>query len=117
MSNRDFTRNKKMPFKNIVYYNLNKKRLTSKIEIVEFNEIINYADISSPVVLKQKEKLNANIYKEMQAVNLQDFYNNYKDEVKLFKGYFYLLLMVAILKYLIQTQPELITIVQKITIL
>lgn len=87
MSNGDFTRNRKMPFKNVVYYNLNKKGLTSKMEIVEFNEIINGADISSPAVLKQREKLNANIYKEMQIVNLKDFYNNYKEEVKLFKGY------------------------------
>lgn len=87
MSNGDFTRNRKMPFKNVVYYNLNKKGLTSKMEIVEFNEIINCADISSPAVLKQREKLNADIYKEMQTVNLKDFYNNYKDEVKLFKGY------------------------------
>ena len=87
MNNGDFTRNRKMPFKNVVYYNLNKKGLTSKMEIVEFNEIINCADISSPAVLKQREKLNADIYKEMQNINLKDFYNDYKDEVKLFKGY------------------------------
>jgi len=53
----DFTRNRKMPLKNVVYYNLNKRGLTSKMEIVEFNEIINCADISSPAVLKQREKL------------------------------------------------------------
>ena len=87
MNNGNFTRNRKMPFKNVVYYNLNKKGLTSKMEIVEFNEIINCADISSPAVLKQREKLNADIYKEMQYINLKDFYNDYKDEVKLFKGY------------------------------
>ncbi len=87
MKNSDFTRNRKMTFKNVVYYNLNKKGLTSKMEIVEFNEIINCADISSPAVLKQREKLNADIYKEMQTVNLKEFYHNYKNEVKLFKGY------------------------------
>lgn len=87
MNNGDFTRNRKMPFENVVYYNLNKKGLTSKMEIVEFNEIINGVDISSPAVLKQREKLNADIYKEMQTVNLKDFYNDYKEEVKLFKGY------------------------------
>ena len=82
-----FTRNRKMCFKDVVYYNLNKKGLSSKMEIVEFNEIVKKADISSPAVLKQRKKLDARIYKDMNVKNLQDFYNDYKEDVKLFKGY------------------------------
>ena len=76
-----------MCFKDVVYYNLNKKGLSSKMEIVEFNEIVKKADISSPAVLKQRKKLDARIYKDMNVKNLQDFYNDYKEDVKLFKGY------------------------------
>lgn len=32
------------------------------MEIIEFEEIVNMADISSVAILKQREKLNANIY-------------------------------------------------------
>ncbi len=82
-----FTRKRKMCFEDVVYYNLNKKGLSSKMEIVEFNEIVKNADISSPAVLRQREKLDARIYKDMNTKNLQDFYNDYKEDVKLFKGY------------------------------
>ena len=82
-----FTRNRKMNFEKVVMYNLNKKGLTSKMEIEEFNEIINSKDISSPGVLKQRKKLKAEIYKDMMQKNLIGFYNEFPDEVKLFKGY------------------------------
>lgn len=54
---KDFTRSRKMDFEKVVMYGLNKKGLTSKMEIEEFNEIIDSKDISSPRVLKQQEKL------------------------------------------------------------
>lgn len=84
---KDFTRNRSMTFKNVIYYNLGKKGLSSKMEIVEFNYIVKNADVSSSAVLKQREKLNADIYKEMMQINLIDFYNDYKEQVKLFNGY------------------------------
>ena len=49
----DFTRNRKMSIQNVVLYNLNKKGLTSKMEIEEFTEQVNMMDISAPAVLKQ----------------------------------------------------------------
>lgn len=85
--NKYFTRNRKLNFQSVVYYNLNKKGLSSKMEIVEFNEIVKNADVSSAAVLRQREKLDANIYKDMNIKNIQDFYNDYKEDVKLFKGY------------------------------
>lgn len=83
----DFTRKRKMTFENTVYYSLNKKGLTSKMEIEEFQNIVNMTDISDVAVLKQREKLNSEIYNEIRDTNLKCFYNDYKNEVKLFKGY------------------------------
>ena len=87
LSEKDFTRNRKFTFENVVYYNLNKKGLTSKMEIEEFTNLIKKADVSNVAVLKQREKLNANIYTEIRNKNLETFYNEYKEEVKTFKGY------------------------------
>ena len=87
MCETDFTRNRKMNFEKVVMYSLNKKGLTSKMEIEEFNEIIDSKDISSHGVLKQRKKLRAEIYKDMMQNNIKGFYNEFSDEVKLFKGY------------------------------
>ncbi len=76
-----------MNFEKVVMYNLNKRGLTSKMEIVEFNEMVNSKDISSAGVLKQRKKLSADIYKDIMQNNLIGFYKNFPDEVKLFKGY------------------------------
>ena len=36
----DFTRRRSMPFENVVLYGLNKRGLTSKMEIEDFSELI-----------------------------------------------------------------------------
>lgn len=87
LNEKHFTRNRKMNFAKVVMYSLNKKGLTSKMEIEEFNEIVDSKDISSPGVLKQRKKLKAEIYKDMMQDNIKGFYNEFPDEVKLFKGY------------------------------
>ena len=76
-----------MPFAKVVMYSLCKKGLTSKMEAFDFDEIVNTADISSPAVLKQREKLSAEIYKDIMDENLVCFYNQFPDKVKLFKGH------------------------------
>lgn len=83
----DFIRNRKMSFQNVVLYNLNKKGLTSKIEIEEFTEQVNMMDISAPAVLKQRLKLNDKVYLDMIQENLKGFYTEFKEEVKLLNGY------------------------------
>lgn len=83
----DFIRNRKMSFQNVVLYNLNKKGLTSKMEIEEFTEQVNMMDISAPAVLKQRLKLNGKIYLDMIQENLKVFYTEFKEEVKLLNGY------------------------------
>lgn len=75
----DFIRNRKMSFQNVVLYNLNKKGLTSKMEIEEFTEQVNVMDISDPAVLKQRLKLNGKIYLDMIQENLKGFYTEFKE--------------------------------------
>lgn len=41
-----------MDFGKVVLYGMNKRGLTSKMEIEDFTELINMTDISSPAVLK-----------------------------------------------------------------
>lgn len=82
-----FIRNRKMNFEKVILYGLNKRGLTSKMEIEDFTELINLTDISAPAVLKQRLKLNGKIYLDMMQSNLKGFYKEFKSEVKLFHGY------------------------------
>ena len=86
-SNIFFTRERKMTFDKVVFYGLNKRGLTSKMEIEDFTNLINMVDISSPAVLKQRLKLDGKIYLDMMHNNVVDFYDKFSDEVKLFNGY------------------------------
>ena len=84
---KSFIRDRKMNFEKVVLYGLNKRGLTSKMEIEEFTELINMTDISAPAVLKQRLKLNSEIYLNIMRENLKGFYTEFKSEVKLFHGY------------------------------
>lgn len=86
-SDKYFIRNRKMNFEKVILYGLNKRGLTSKMEIEDFTELINMTDISSPAVLKQRLKLNGKIYLDMMQDNLKGFYEKFQNEVKLFNGY------------------------------
>ena len=82
-----FIRDRKMPFDKVVLYGLNKKGITSKMEIEDFTNLINSVDVSSPAVLKQRLKLEGKIYLDIMQTNLVDFYEKFSDDVKLFHGY------------------------------
>lgn len=82
-----FTRDRKMSFDKVVLYSLNKRGLTSKMEIEDFTNLINSADVSYPAVLKQRLKLDGKIYLDMMQTNLADFYEKFTEDVKLFHGY------------------------------
>lgn len=86
-SEKDFTRNRKITPKDLIYYNLNRKGLTSKMEIEEFINICNIKEISSPGFLKQREKLNPKVIEYLNDESMKLFYNQYKEEVKTYKGY------------------------------
>lgn len=83
----NFVRNRKIKASDIVLYELNKKGLSSKMEILNFNDINNVQDISSPGLFKQREKLNPEAFTYLIQLSIKDFYSNYIDEVKNYKNY------------------------------
>lgn len=83
----NFTRNRKVTVKDLVCYQLNKKGLSSKMELEKFVEEYNIKDISTPGMLKQRQKLNAEVFKYLNDESMKLFYNNHKDEVKTYNGY------------------------------
>lgn len=84
---KDFTRNRKLTVKDLILYNLNKRGLTTKMELDDFINLCNKEDISSPALLKQREKLNEEIFKYLNEESMKNFYIKYSKEVKTIKGY------------------------------
>lgn len=84
---KDFTRNRKMGAKDLVLYQINKKGLSTKMEILNFNDINYVQNISSPGLFKQREKLNPDAFIYLIQESLKDFYHKFTKEVKTFKGY------------------------------
>lgn len=82
-----FIRKRKVEAKDIVLYELNKKGLSTKMEILNFNNINNIKEISTPGFFKQREKLNPEAFTYLIQESLKNFYNNYEKEVKTYKGY------------------------------
>ena len=76
-----FTRNRKIPFYDILLMTLNKqgKNISFEIRDYELNKKgemkVNYTD---EAYLKQRRNLNPDVFKEMKKVYLQDFYENPK---------------------------------------
>lgn len=83
----DFIRNRKVSPKDIVLFEFNRKGLTTKMEILNFNDINNVQNISSPGLFKQREKLNPDAFIYLTQDSLKSFYIDYKNEVKTYKGY------------------------------
>ena len=83
----DFTRKRKIGPKEIIIYNLNKKGLSSKMEEYQFFKITGYQSISTSGMLKQREKLNPNIFVHLNNGLLDVYYQECRDEMKLYKGY------------------------------
>ena len=76
-----------MPFERVIQYELNKRGLSGKMEIAEFEEMVEMADITSTGVMKQREKIKGEIYNELRNDSLKTFYGEYAHEAKLYKGY------------------------------
>jgi hypothetical protein len=83
----NFTRQRKIGARELIVYNLNKKGLTTKMELEDFIVECNIEDVSSPALLKQREKLNPEVFKYLHNDNLKAFYNQFSSEVKTFKGH------------------------------
>lgn len=87
INEKNFTRKRKVMPADIIRYELNKRGLTSKMEIRNFNKINNISNISSPGMFKQREKLNPEAFVYLIQENIKLFYCNSTDEVKTYKGY------------------------------
>lgn len=87
LQDKDFTRKRKTTVKDIILYCLNKKGLSSKMEIEEFIEICDKSEVSAPGFLKQREKLNPEVFKYLNDNSMRLFYEDYQEEVKTYKGY------------------------------
>jgi len=83
----DFTRKRKLTPKDLVLYNLNNKGKTTKMELNEFIEKCGLDNVSDAALLKQREKLNEEVFKDLNDESMFDFYNNFQNEVKTFKGH------------------------------
>lgn len=87
ISEKNYIRKRKVSPQDIILYELNKKGLSSKMEIVNFNNINDVKDISSPGLFKQREKLNPEAFIYLMQISLKEFYVGYKNNVKTYKGY------------------------------
>ena len=84
---KDFTRNRKLQPKDLVLFTLNNRGKTLKMELYDYIKEFNIEEVSSPALLKQREKLNENVFKELSKESLIDFYGKFKNEVKTIKNY------------------------------
>ena len=84
---KDFTRNRKLTSKDLIYYSINNRRKTTKMEIYDYIKEFNLEEVSDAAMLKQREKLNENIFKILNQNSLRDFYELFTEEVKTYKGY------------------------------
>lgn len=87
INDNDYIRKRKVLLQDIILYELNKKGLSSKMEIINFNNINDVKNISSPGLFKQREKLNPEAFTYLMQESLKEFYVGYKNEVKTYKGY------------------------------
>jgi len=84
---KDFTRKRKMGIQQIICYLLNKKGLSNKMEIFKFNNLIDVKSISAPAVLKQREKLDPEVFIYLKDEGLKLLYEKHKEDVKTYKGH------------------------------
>ena len=84
----NFTRERKMGFTKLIKYILNKKGLTTSMEINKFyNDVNEEENISNQSLLDQRLKLNPEVFITLNTDYLKLFYQEQKEEVKLYKGY------------------------------
>ena len=85
----DFTRKRKMDFERLIHYILNKKGLSTNMEIYNFFDKINEeTDMSAQALLDQRLKLKPEIFVDLNEDYLKGFYSEYREtDVKNYKGY------------------------------
>lgn len=84
---KDFTRNRKLQAKDLILFTLNNRGKTLKMELYDYIKEFNLEEVSSPALLKQREKLDENVFKDLTKESLIDFYSKFQNEVKTIKNY------------------------------
>jgi len=84
-----FTRKRKMGFVNLMHYILNKKGLSTNMEINNFfNKTNQDITMSAQSLLDQRLKLNPEVFIDLNQEYLKTFYDEYEEtDVKTYKGY------------------------------
>jgi len=82
-----FSRNHKLTPKDLILYTLNNRGKTTKMELYDFIQEYNIENVSTSALLKQREKLNENIFRKLSKESLIRFYGEFPQEVKTYKGY------------------------------
>ena len=85
-----FVRERKMGFKDFVWYLIMQKGRTTSMELDEYlkNKNGTYEiSISKQAFSKQRQYLKPQIFIDIYKDYLEDFYHNYPEEVKKYKGY------------------------------
>lgn len=89
-SSKVFVRERKMGFKDFVWYLIMQKGRTTSMELDEYlkNKNGTYEiSISKQAFSKQRQYLKPQIFIDIYKDYLEDFYQNYPEEVKTYKGY------------------------------
>lgn len=86
-NSKDFTRNRKLTPKDLILYTFNNRGKTTKMELYDFIQEYKIDEVSAPALLKQREKLNEDIFKKLNKEQLIRFYGEFPQEVKTYKGY------------------------------
>ncbi len=79
---KDFTRDRKITPRDLIYYLLNNRGKTTKMELYDFIQEDHLDDVSSPTLLKQREKLNEEVFKKLNKSSLIDFINYFQKKLK-----------------------------------
>ena len=103
---KDFSRNRKITPKDLILYTLNNRGKTTKMELYDFIQEYNIDEVSTPALLKQRMKLNENIFKDLNKESLIRFMENFHKKLKHIKGIFQVLQMVRIVKFPILRKLE-----------
>ena len=86
-SKKYFTRNRKISCKDIIYFTLNKRGLSLKMEMNKFKDMTGkMEDVSKSALCQQRKKINPEIFKELNSDYIKNSYDNPRD-YKTIKGY------------------------------
>ncbi len=84
---KDFTRSRKIHFEDLIFFTLNKRGMSLKMEMNTFAENTGkMEDVSKSAICQQRKKLNPIVFKELNEDYIRNSYDNAKD-YNTYKGY------------------------------